>query len=166
MSFDPHGSNIAELFCATRGGFEAAGFALGADGADRLNAELMLSIGGDETLLGGGAAGTGAGGEAGEGVAKASKSPNRSFDGDFAGAIDFGAGGGDCVKAKSRPFDGAGAGTGGGFGCVEAPDGALSKKLPPLNGGGDVTFGADGEDLAGMLGAKLLNSEKADCCFG
>lgn len=126
----------------------------------------MLSAGGDETLLDGGAVGTGAGFDAGAGEEKSSKSPKRSFGGGLAGEGTFGGGGGDCVKAKSRPFDGARAGAGGDFGCVEGAGGRLSKKVPPLKGGGDVTFGADGADLVGMLGVNLLRSENADCCFG
>lgn len=131
-----------------------------------MNAELTLSAGGDETLLGGGAAGTGADDGTGAGEAKSSKSPKRSLEGGLADEEDLGGGGGDCAKAKSRPLDGALTGAGGDFGCTEAADGAVSKKLPPLKGGGDVTLGAEGADLVEMLGARLPRPENGDWCFG
>jgi len=46
--------------------------------------------------------------------------------------------------------------------------GAMSKKLPPLSGGGDVTWGADGVALAGMAVGKLKpeNPDEGDCTGG
>ena len=46
-------------------------------------------------------------------------------------------------------------------------EGTLSKKLPPLSGGGDVTCGAEGGDLSGSGLLKPLIPKKSDCAgFG
>lgn len=67
------------------------------------------------------------------------------------------------MKAKSRPFEGARAGGGGGFDCTGGLVGTLSKKLPPLRGGGEEICGATGGDFRGGGLLKPLMPEKADC---
>lgn len=162
---DDHGSKSAELVDETIAGFDVGaefGFAVG---ADRLKAELMLvvaaafdDITGDDTFVGGGT-----GGGAGDGAAKPENSSLAKKSFDAIGTAGFGAVNADgCAKAKSRPFNeelflGAG-----GCCCGIGFGGALSKKLPPLKGGGEVTCGADGVAL-GDKALALLKFEKADC---
>ena len=84
-------------------------------------------------------------------------------------AAGLGAGGetgvGFCVNEKSSGFFACGKGAGLGAG---GPVGVASKKLPPLSGGGEVTWAADGVDLLGIDDGKFERPEKADCgdCTG
>ena len=150
---EDHGSNSAELVddtaCAFKtGAAMTAGFGVG---ADKLNAELMFVLGagrdvaiGVDTFVGGGT-----GGGAGDAEAKPENSSlaNRSLD--AAGTAGFGAvNAEEWAKEKSRPFnDELALGTEGCCCCWTGFGGVLSKKLPPLKGGGDITCGADGVDL-------------------
>jgi hypothetical protein len=65
-----------------------------------------------------------------------------------------------CVKEKSRPFE-AVEDVAVGFGTA-ALVGRLSKKLPPLNGGGEVTCGAEGVAFGGMELDSPAMPEKAE----
>jgi hypothetical protein len=159
-----HGSNSAEFVDAATAGLEAGAATGFTTGADRLNAELILALGagleditGDETLVGGGT-----GGGAGDGAAKPENSSlaNKSFG--TIGTAGLGIVNAEaCAKEKSRPFnEDVLFGTGGG--CCATLGGVLSKKFPPLRGGGEVTCGADGVDL-GANAVVLPRFENADC---
>lgn len=162
---EPHGSNRAELVGTAAGALTDA--AAGAGCEDRLNAELnvllLLLVIGDVTF-----AGVGLGGETGVELANPPKSSfaNKSVGIDAATGLAAGWGGGGeaavilDVKEKSNPFELDGAVTAG----LEtgAFEGKLSKKLPPLKGGGEVTCGAEGVALAGTGLVKLLKPENAD----
>ena len=131
-----------------------------------LKSFVLWAIG--EAAFGAGAAGAGAGA-----AAEADDHPPKSSLLNRSGAIDAagfeagagaGLGGGGeagvafCVKEKSRPPLLCGAGPGlGKFGLV----GVASKKLPPLSGGGEVTWALEGIDLVGMAVGKLLIPENA-----
>jgi hypothetical protein len=96
---EDQGSNIAALFCETRGG--GLGRAVDLDGAtagaERLNAELKFDDGdGVGTLVGGGTGG------AGDANPAKSSPPNRSRGADETG---FEIGLDDWAKAKSRPLE-------------------------------------------------------------
>jgi hypothetical protein len=70
------------------------------------------------------------------------------------------------VKEKSSPFSEEEGELTVGFTAV-AFDGRLSKKLPPLSGGGEVTCGADGAAFGAVTGlAKLPKAEKAEAGCG
>lgn len=161
------GSNNAAFVDVTAAGLEtgaATGFTAG---PDRLKAELIFAleavledITGDETLVGGGT-----GGGAGDGAAKPENSSlaNKSFDAIGTAGLGF-VNAGACAKEKSRPLkDEVLFGTD--CGCCATFGGALSKKFPPLKGGGEVTCGADGVDL-GANAFMLARFENADCAVG
>lgn len=164
---EPHGSNKAELVGTAAGALTAA--AAGCE--DRLNAELnvllLLLMIGDVTF-----AGVGLGGDTGVELANPPKSSfaNKSVGIDAATGLVAGWGGGGevalilDVKEKSNPFELDGDITL----AVEAGafEGKLSKKLPPLKGGGEVTCGAEGVALAGTGLVKLLKPENADEACG
>ena len=141
---EPHGSNNAELVGTAAGAL--TGVAAGAGCEDRLKAELkallllLLLTTGDVTF-----AGVGLGGETGVELANPPKSSlaNKSCGIDAATGLVAGFGGGGevawifDVNEKSNPFELEGEVTLAlGAGAFE---GRLSKKLPPIKGGGEVT---------------------------
>lgn len=159
-----HGSNNAAFVDVTAAALESGAVVGLTAGADRLKAELRFVVGagleditGDETFVGGGT-----GGGTGDGAANPENSSlaNRSFDAIGTAGVGL-VNAGACAKEKSRPFrDEVFFGTGG-F-CCTTLGGALSKKFPPLNGGGEVTCGAEGVDL-GANAFTLPRLENADC---
>lgn len=163
---EPHGSNKAEFVGTATGAL--GGAAAGAGCEDKLKAELnvllLLPVIGEVTFAGVGFGG----GEAGVELANPPKSSfaNRSAGIDAATGLDAAWGrGGEAalmldVKEKSKPLDAEGdmaLDRGAGVWV-----GRLSKKLPPLNGGGEVTCGAEGVALAGIEFVRLLRPLNAD----
>lgn len=161
------GSNNAAFVDVTAAGLETGATTGFTAGADRLKAEFIVALGtgledvtGDETLVGGGT-----GGGAGDGAAKPENSSlaNKSFDAIGRAGLGF-VNAGACAKEKSSPLkDEVLFGTN--CGCCATFGGALSKKFPPLKGGGEVTCGADGVDLC-TNAFMLPRFENADCAVG
>lgn len=119
-----------------------------------------MLAGGEETV-----AGAAFGGEAGVELANPPKSSAANRSTGMEAPAGFGAAAGVCVagcwvKAKSNPLDAAGEMTEG-FGAAGL-DGKLSKKPPPLRGGGEVICGAEGAAFAGRELVRLPNAEKLD----
>jgi hypothetical protein len=137
---------------------------LGAEivGEDRLKAEPKLAVlgGGEETMDG-----AGLGGEAVVELAKLPKSSaeNRSIELDGAGGLGAAAA---CGAARPcgdmKPVPKAEPGEVTADFATGAVDGMLSKKPPPLRGGGEVICGADGVDFAGTALAKAPNADAVD----
>ena len=145
---EDQGSKRAELlWAATDGGFDIGAADLGVDvGAERLNAESMLVDGAagivrEETFVGGAA------GDTGDAEAKPENSSEvkRSFD--RTGATDLDRASVCCVKSKLSPFDGARVVFAGAFDTAGGFEGARSKKPPPLRGGEEATWEAEGVDF-------------------
>jgi hypothetical protein len=116
-----------------------------------LNADFISCWGDVAVYFGGETAALGAGG--GE------ESPKRSFERDDDGGLGLAVGDVNPPNPKSCPFEDTEVVRDCGLGVDIVGDARLSKKSPPADPEGDVTFGAAGVDLAPPKDVRLENAE-------
>jgi len=152
----PHGSRLPDIMLAAAafaalvaGALGGAGGCIG--GAEILNADFISCWGDVAVDFGGETVDVDAGG--GE------ESPNKSFERDDDGGLGLAVGDVNPPNPKSCPFEDTEVVRDWGFGADMVGEAKLSKRSPPADPKGDVTFGAAGVDLAPPNDARLENAE-------